>query len=130
MEQLIELQLRYNDFDGQKIVNNAAAFSLIENAHLIFFENIIGNRWDWTNVPLVLSKIKITFLTAINTKTNLLGSIKILRIESNFIELRVQLLREESIFCVAKIKIVHYDFSLKQSTPWKDEILSLLKEHF
>ncbi len=128
MEQLIELQIRYNDFDGQQVVNNANIFSLIENSHLIFFERIIGNLWNWSNVPLVLSKIDVTFIAPITTKDNIYAKIEIVNIDVRHLNLKVQLTRGELVYCIANLKIVHYDFISKKSAAWNNDVLYLLKK--
>lgn len=129
MEQLIELQIRYNDFDGQQVVNNANVFSLIENSHLIFFEKIIGNLWNWSNVPLVLSKIDVTFIAPITTKDNIYAKIEIVNIDVKHLNLKVQLTRGDLVYCIANLKIVHYDFVNKKSAPWSTDVLTLLKDN-
>ena len=129
MEHQIELQIRYNDFDGQQVVNNASIFSLIENAHLIFFENIVGSKWNWSNVPLVLSKINVTFISPVLTKCNIYAKVQIVDIEENHLNLRVKLTRGNIVYCIANLKIVHYNFKNKKSLAWENDILSLLENN-
>lgn len=129
MKYITKLQLRYCDFDGQRIVNNAAIFSLMENAHLLFFQNIIGDNWNWSNVPLVLSKINVVYLRKISTKDDLIAEISVKRLEDSYVILKIKLLLDEdTLYCIGELKLVHFNFELNTVVSWDSYIYKLLSD--
>ncbi|MCX6305396.1 MAG: hypothetical protein NT040_10530 [Bacteroidetes bacterium] len=130
MDFIAKLQLRYNDFDGQKIINNAVIFSLLENSQLLFFEQLVGSRWDWSCVPLVLSKINVVFVKQIQSKEPLHGRVLVKEVEDYFVVLKIYLESPRSeVYSIGELKLVHYDFTKQEKVMWDEALYTNLKKY-
>ena len=130
MEYSADLQLRYNDFDGQKIINNAVIFSLLENSHLLFFEHLIGDKWNWNSVPLVLSKIRVLYLKQIKSKENIYGKISVKEVKDFYVVLKIKLTSQsDDVYAIGELKLVHFDFEKYTKVKWDEFVYKALKRY-
>ncbi|MFO8235453.1 MAG: thioesterase family protein [Bacteroidales bacterium] len=122
------IQLRFNDVDVIGHVNNSVYQNYFDIARMRYFEEVFGDRLDWHDQLLVLVKIEIEFLQAVDmydeifvlTKVNGLGN------KSLHMEQRLTGPQSSDIRCINRAILSGYDYKKKDSIPlpnqWREAI--------
>jgi acyl-CoA thioester hydrolase len=65
MKHLATIPVRYVDIDAMGHVNNAVYLNYFEQARMDFFENSIGENWDWKKDGIVLARNEVDYVSPI-----------------------------------------------------------------
>jgi acyl-CoA thioester hydrolase len=60
-----KIQVRFRDCDVMGHVNNAVYLSYFEQARMHYFQQMVGQEWDWRKNGIILVKNEVTYLKPI-----------------------------------------------------------------
>ena len=58
---LTPIQIRFSDIDVMGHVNNAVYLSYFELARMHFFKELIGEKWDWNKLGILLARNEVNY---------------------------------------------------------------------
>ncbi|MBI1837112.1 MAG: acyl-CoA thioesterase [Flavobacteriia bacterium] len=57
----VKIQVRFADLDLMAHVNNSVYFTYFELARVQYFQQLLGEKWDWRKYGMLLKKNEITY---------------------------------------------------------------------
>lgn len=61
----VQIQIRFADIDSMGHVNNAVYLSYFEFMRVYFFNEILGENWDWESKGIILAHTELSFIKPI-----------------------------------------------------------------
>lgn len=62
MKKAYHIQVRFSDIDALGHVNNARFLEYFELARVYFFNEVVGQQWDWSKHGLILAKNEVEYI--------------------------------------------------------------------
>jgi len=128
---LTEIQIRFNDLDIVKHVNNAIYQEYFDIAKTQLFNHIFGDTIDWKTKGLVLAHIEIDYHSPTYFSDEIIVESSITKIGTKSFDL-TQIIRtknskgEEGIKCIGKSIMVAYHYQEAYSFPLPLEWINLI----
>lgn len=60
------IQIRFSDIDAMGIVHNAIYFEYFEQARLLFFKSLVGDKWDWNTHGVIVARNEADYILPIS----------------------------------------------------------------
>lgn len=113
---ICKIQVRFNDFDSQKIVNHTKISEYIETAYVDFFKEKINTDWSYESIPLVLRKEITEFLIPVTGDSKPVCRIQVSEVRRSSFTLLIAVMDDDSAktYAIAERVIVHIDFETKR----------------
>jgi len=61
----VQIQIRFADIDSMGHVNNAVYLSYFEFTRVYYFNEILGENWDWESKGIILAHTELSFIKPI-----------------------------------------------------------------
>jgi acyl-CoA thioester hydrolase len=59
---IFPIQVRFSDIDAMGIVHNATYFQYFEQARLLFFQELVGKKWDWEHQGVIVARNEADYI--------------------------------------------------------------------
>lgn len=105
------LQTRFNDFDVFGHMNNTAYFSLLDLGKVNYYKAVLGDRFDFLQIAVVIVNINISFFSPayFNEPLVVLTACEKLSVHSLVLEQRVVNPETGDVKCVARSVMAGFD---------------------
>lgn len=124
------VEVRYNDLDTMRHVNNAVYLTYIEHARAAYLTNVC--QWDWNSMSIVLAKTDINYRKPIHFHHNPAVWIRTSKMGQSSITQEVLITekdRRDIIFAEASVVLVHIDYKTGRPLPLPDYIRSRINSY-
>lgn len=105
----VKIQVRFIDIDAMGHVNNAVYLSYFENARMYFFNDLLGEDWDWSRDGFILLNNEIQYLKPVFLKDEPEISVAVEKIGNKSFTLSYQLKVKDELRCIGSSVLVGYD---------------------
>lgn len=125
---ILPIQMRFNDFDTLGHLNNTVYFSFYDLGKTTYFESVLREKIDRTNLDLVIAHIEVDFLTPVFPVENIAVQTAVVEIGRKSFKLFQQLIDVDTkdVKCVCRTVMVGFDVrtntSKLLSDRWKESI--------
>ena len=125
------IQIRFNDIDLLGHLNNAMYFQFMDLAKVSYFKQFTGDRYDWSQIGLVVAHIDVDFIapTYINDNIEVQTAVASMSNRSLVLAQRVVDVNTGEIKCAANTVMVNFDPSAGRSVPITDEWRKRLSDY-
>lgn len=122
------IQVRFRDCDVMGHVNNAVYLSYFEQARMHYFQQMVGEEWDWKKNGIILVKNEVTYLKPI-----LLADIPKIHVYLNEIgnksfTLSYRVMVKDNLVSTGLSKLVCFDFFTQKSVELMPEMINGLNK--
>ncbi|PTT75245.1 MULTISPECIES: acyl-CoA thioesterase [unclassified Chryseobacterium] len=126
----LQVQLRYSDFDAQKIVNHSKICTYIEMAYVEFLSKKINTDWNYDGMPLVLRKETTEFLLPIHSGSKPECTVSVLNIGGASFTLAVKVMDTVTgkLYVTAQRVLVGVNFEFKRPEALSHKVKEALKQ--
>ncbi len=117
------LEVRYNDLDTMRHVNNAVYLTYIEQARSSYLTHAC--QWDWNQLGMVLAKTDINYRRPIHFQNKPTVWIRTSKLGKSSITQEVVITekdRSDLVYADATIVLVHIDYKTTRPLPLPDYI--------
>lgn len=124
------LEVRYNDLDTMKHVNNAIYLTYIEQARSGYLAT--SCQWDWHTLGMVLAKTDINYRRPIHIQNKPTVWIRTNKLGKSSLTQEVVITekdRNDIVYADATVILVHIDFKSGRPLPIPDYIRSRIHEY-
>jgi acyl-CoA thioester hydrolase len=119
------IQIRFKDIDLMGHVNNADFLTYIELARVKYFDDVVGEKVNWSKQGIILAKITIDYKMPIYFKDKIFIYTKCSRIGNKSFDLSYSVVKEENgreiLTAEATTVLVCYDYERRTSIAIPDE---------
>jgi acyl-CoA thioester hydrolase len=128
------VQIRFNDVDMARHVNNSAYNEFFDLGRLGYFRNVIGNSMDFNGISLVIASIRIDFFQPVFLDDQIKVKTKVKSFGNKSLEMVQEIVREGETepTAIASTVMVCFDYLRQLSevlpTVWKQKISEF--EHY
>jgi acyl-CoA thioester hydrolase len=122
------VQLRFNDVDLARHVNNSAYNEFFDLGRLSYFRNVVGSSMDFNGISLVIASIRIDFFQPVFLDDLIKVNTKVVSFGNKSLEMVQEIVREGETepTATASTVMVCFDYLRKLSevlpTDWKQKI--------
>lgn len=128
-------EIRFSDIDAFKHVNNACYLTYIEQARIIYFNDIVGWDYNWAKQGIILAKATLDFIFPIHLTDDVYVFTRCSRIGKKSFDLQYRIVKyvdgKEILLAEATTVMVAFDYDLQKSIEvplkWKD-LLEVFEE--
>ena len=125
------IQIRFKDVDKMGHVNNANHATYLELARMMYFEEEVAVKIDWTKKGVILAKVQIDFLVPIQLEDKVSVLTSCSRVGNKSFELSHVIVRTENGKDIELAKgisvVVCFDYEKNVTIPvpelWKEKLL-------
>lgn len=119
----VPVQLRFNDIDALGHMNNAAYFSVFDLAKAAYFNEVRGEKIDWTRIDVVIANINCNFFTQTFFHEPVAVQTQTVRIGQRSIQLMQQVINSETgeVKAQCSVVMVSFDVATGTSKPLSDQ---------
>lgn len=124
------LEVRYNDLDTMRHVNNAIYLTYIEQARSSYLA--AACQWDWTSLNIVLAKTDISYRRSIHYHNKPTVWIRTSKLGRSSITQEVVITekdRSDIVYAEATVVLVHIDYKTSRPLPLPDYIRSRIQSY-
>ena len=124
------LEVRYNDLDTMKHVNNAVYLTYIEQARSGYLS--VACQWDWNVLGMVLAKTDINYRRPIHIQNKPTVWIRTSKLGKSSITQEVVITekdRSDIVYADATVILVHIDYKSGRPLPLPEYIRSRIQEY-
>lgn len=130
---LFPIQVRFSDIDAMGIVHNAIYFEYFEQARILFFRELIGEKWDWSKHGVIVARNEADYIQPIALAEEIFVEVFCYSIGTTSFCLGYKLITknglEEHLKAKGQSVIVCYNHETKSKTPIFEQWRGLLYEH-
>lgn len=125
---ILPIQMRFNDFDTLGHLNNTVYFSFYDLGKTNYFETILREKIDRTNLDLVIAHIEVDFLSPVFPAESIAVQTTVVEVGRKSFRLFQQLIDVDTkdVKCVCRTVMVGFDVidntSKLLSDRWKEAI--------
>ena len=125
---ILPIQMRFNDFDTLGHLNNTVYFSFYDLGKTTYFEAVLREKIDRTNLDLVIAHIEVDFISPVSPAENIAVQTAVVEIGRKSFKLFQQLIDVDTkdVKCVCRTVMVGFDVrtntSKLLSDRWKEAI--------
>lgn len=125
---ILPIQMRFNDFDTLGHLNNTVYFSFYDLGKTTYFEAVLREKIDRTNLDLVIAHIEVDFISPVFPGDNIAVQTAVVEIGRKSFRLFQQLIDLDTkvVKCVCRTVMVGFDVrtntSKLLSDKWKESI--------
>lgn len=126
---ILPIQMRFNDFDTLGHLNNTVYFSFYDLGKTNYFETILREKIDRTNLDLVIAHIEVDFLSPVFPAESIAVQTTVVEVGRKSFRLFQQLIDVDTkdVKCVCRTVMVGFDVidntSKLLSDRWKEAII-------
>ena len=125
MKVVHKIEVRFADIDVMGHVNNAIYLSYFEQARMKFFEELIGNEWDWETNGILLARNEIDYRAPVLLNDQVSVETSILEMGNKSMTLGYSVVVErggDKIICTeGKSVLVAFDYHKRKTQPIPEE---------
>jgi acyl-CoA thioester hydrolase len=124
------LEVRYNDLDTMRHVNNAVYLTYIEQARSTYLA--VACQWDWHTLGMVLAKTDINYRKPIHFQNKPTVWIRTSKLGKSSITQEVVITekdRNNLIYAEATVVLVHIDYKSGRPLPLPDYMRSRIQNY-
>ncbi len=126
------IHIRFNDLDSYGIVNNAVFLTYFEEGRKLWFEQRVGQKWDWQHQGILLAHHEVDYLVPLMLMDNAEIELTIGKVGNKSFEVHYRILKTsgtEWIECTkGKSVVVCYDYVKRTTMPVPDEWRAIFEE--
>ncbi len=127
-----KIEIRFSDMDAFKHVNNACYLTYIEQARIIYFNDIVGWDYDWSEKGIILAKATVDFVYPIHINDEVHVYTRCSRIGNKSFDLQYRIIKNEKekeiLIADSTSVMVAFDYTKQKSievpSEWKDLLRS------
>jgi len=127
-----KIEIRFSDMDAFKHVNNACYLTYIEQARIIYFNDIVGWDYDWSEKGIILAKATVDFIYPIYINDEVHVYTRCSRIGNKSFDLQYRIIKNEKekeiLIADSTSVMVAFDYTKQKSievpSEWKDLLRS------
>lgn len=127
-QKMYNVALRFSDIDAYGHVHNAAYFHFFESARVQYFQEILGQSWDWQKEGLVLVENHAQYLIPVYFEDQAKISIHVTKIGGKSFTLAYHLWVNGKEHCRGASTLVCYNHTLKKSIAIPDKLKIALNQ--
>lgn len=125
MKNISSIPIRFSDIDVMGHVNNAVYLTYFEQARIAFFSELIGEKWDWNKLGILLAKNEVEYLQPVLLNDQLTAETKIEKIGTKSIVIAYELFVERDgkrlLTTTGKSVLVCFDYLKSETIPVPEE---------
>jgi acyl-CoA thioester hydrolase len=127
-KQRLPIQIRFNDIDGLKHVNNSVYFNYFDLGRVAYFKDIFRGTVDYFENGLIIASTKTDFFKQVSLEDSIEVVTKVVRIGNKSFDLLQQVRDAENqeIICESTTVMVCFNFKENQSMPIPEEWRQLI----
>ena len=126
------VQVRFSDIDKMGHVNNAVFLSYFETARISYFDEIVGERIDWTAKGMILAKSIVDYKKPIFQNDELLVYSSVTKMGNKSFEISGVIVKvkngAEEVAATSVITLVCFDYEKSETIvipdDWKKQLLA------
>lgn len=123
------MQVRFKDVDKMGHVNNAVHLTYFELARMSYFDEVIGEKIDWSRQGVILARNEVDYLAPILLEDEVWVYIRTVRFGNTSIEIEYRVTRTDEngtmVAASGRSVLVCFDYGLNRSMPvpalWKEK---------
>lgn len=127
-QKMYSVLLRFSDIDAYGHVHNAAYFHFFESARVQYFQEILGQNWDWQNEGVVLVENHAQYLNPVYFEDHANISIRVTKIGNKSFTLTYHLWVNGKEHCRGSSTLVCYNHTMKQSIALPEKLKTALNQ--
>jgi acyl-CoA thioester hydrolase len=122
------IQVRFRDCDVMGHVNNAVYLSYFEQARMHYFQQMVGEEWDWKKNGIILVKNEVTYLKPILLSDIPKIHVYLKEIGNKSFTLSYKVMVENNLVSTGLSKLVCFDFFDQKSVAVMPELVNGLNK--
>jgi len=130
MTNIQSIKIRFSDIDAMGHVNNAIYLSYFEEARIAFFSELIGGKWDWNKIGILVAKNELEYHLPVLLNDSLTSETSIERVGTKSMDMVYKLYVERDgtkiLATSGKSVLVCFDYQKKATaavpTDWKNAL--------
>lgn len=111
------IQVRFSDIDAMGHVNNAVYLNYFESARFHYFNQLVGQKWDWESNGLILVKNVIEYIKPVFLHQKPEVYITLDKIGTKSFDLSYELKVDGVVFTKGISTLVSFDYKNNKSVP-------------
>lgn len=123
-----KIQVRFRDCDVMGHVNNAVYLSYFEQARMHYFQQMVGQEWDWRKNGIILVKNEVTYLKPILLTDVPEIHVYLKEIGTKSFTLSYEIKINDKIVSTGVSKLVCFDFFEEKSVELMPEMIEGLNK--
>ena len=124
----IKIQVRFSDIDVMGHVNNAVYLNYFETARMHYFNQILGEDWDWNTDGIILMRNEIDYIKSVLLRDTPIIDISVLKIGTKSFELGYELKVNDVIYTRGKSVLVCFNYKEQKTCEIPFSLRSRLEE--
>ena len=124
----IKIQVRFSDIDVMGHVNNAVYLNYFETARMHYFNQILGEDWDWSTDGIILMRNEIDYIKSVLLRDVPTIDISVLKIGNKSFELGYELKVDNEIYTRGKSILVCFNYKEQKTCQIPTKLRSKLEE--
>lgn len=124
----IKIQVRFSDIDVMGHVNNAVYLNYFETARMHYFNQILGEDWDWNTDGIILMRNEIDYIKSVLLRDIPNIDISVLKIGNKSFELGYELKVDGVIYTKGKSILVCFNYKEQKTCEIPQQLRSKLEE--
>ena len=121
------IQVRFSDVDVMGHVNNAVYLSYFETARMHYFNQLIGEDWDWVKNGIILLKNEVQYIKPVLMNDSPVITISVDHIGNKSFTLGYNLKVSGESKCIGASTLVAFDNSKQKTISIPDVMRSKLE---
>ena len=117
-----KIQVRFRDCDVMGHVNNAVYLSYFEQARMHYFQQMVGEEWDWKKNGIILVKNEVTYLKPILLTDVPEIHVYLKEIGNKSFTLYYKVFVEKKVVSTGQSKLVCFDFQTQKTVEVNPEM--------
>lgn len=130
---IFPMQIRFSDIDAMGIVHNAVFFQYFEQARMLFFQELVGLKWDWSTHGVIVAHNEADYLAPVFLQEEIFVEIFCISVGTTSFCLGYKLIAKKGNETHLKAKgqsvMVCYNHETKAKTPIFEGWSELLHVH-
>lgn len=124
----IKIQVRFSDIDVMGHVNNAVYLNYFETARMHYFNQILGENWDWNTDGIILMRNEVDYIKSVLLRDVPTIDISVLKIGNKSFELGYELKVDDVIYTKGKSILVCFNYKEQKTCEIPQQLRSKLEE--
>lgn len=115
MSRPIPIQIRFSDVDSMGHVNNAFYLNYFETARLHFFNDLLGEDWNWNEQGVILLRNEIDYVKPLLLTDQPVAHVGVEKIGAKSIHLNYRIEVGSELYCKGISILVCFNYIKRES---------------